>query len=389
MNIALSHLTLNFLGGEENLCLSFIDSLKRGGHRVTLFTVERTDWDLVRQFFGSITLPDEEIYATSSIMHDKFLKASTLMLAYADFLAGLIRLNRNKRYGLIINSYGDLINSVADLTYVHFPIRATVDYSQTPAFVSPLRWEVYCRVYTLAVSMLDRVKPGILLTNSKFTKQVAQKYLKRDMVILHPPVDVHAFASGEAEREDYVITVSKFTPKRALYRVPLIAKNTRNAKFLIAGATDAYSSDTISSLQKMIRDCGVRDRVTLLPNVSRPRLIQLLTQAKVYLHVMPNEHFGISIIEAMAGGCIPIVHRSGGPWLDTLEQQQGKNGFSYATVEEAAELIDLLIGDQELCRKMASAAQKRAWDYDKSSFHEKLITIVNSLSLPDWTVREE
>jgi hypothetical protein len=38
---------------------------------------------------------------------------------------------------------------------------------------------------------------------------------------------------------------------------------------------------------------------------------------------------------------------------------------------------------------MASAAQKRAWDYDKSSFHKKLITIVNGLSLPDWMVREE
>jgi len=101
------------------------------------------------------------------------------------------------------------------------------------------------------------------------------------------------------------------------------------------------------------------------------------------LHVMPNEHFGISIIEAMASGCIPIVHRSGGPWLDTLEERQGKNGFSYATVEEAAELIDLLIGDQELRGKMAADAQERAWDYDKSSFQDKLITIVNSLTLPD------
>jgi len=389
MNIALSHLTLNFLGGEENLCLSFIDALKRGGHRVTLFTVERTNWNLVRDFFGNITLPDEEIYATSAIMHDKFLKASTLMLAYTNFLAGLIRLNRNKKYGLIINSYGDLINSVADLTYVHFPLRATLDYSQTPAFASPLRWQMYCRAYTLAVSMLDRVKPGILLTNSRFTQQVAQKYLKRDMVILHPPVDVHTFASGEAERENYVITVSKFTPKRALHRIPMIAKNTRNVKFLIAGAADAYSSDTITSLQKMTRDCDVHDRVTLLPNVSRLRLIQLLKRAKIYLHVMPNEHFGISIIEAMAGGCIPIVHRSGGPWLDTLEQQQGRNGFSYSTAKQAAELIDLLVSDEELCRKMTSAAQKRAWDYDRSSFHRKLITIVNSLGPPDRRVRGE
>lgn len=250
MNIAVSHLTLNFLGGEENLCLSLVAALKRGGHRVTLFTVERTDWDSVRKFFGSITLPDEEIYATSSMMHQEFLKASTLALAYAHFLAGLIRLNRDKRYGLTINSYGDLINSVADLTYVHFPIRATLDYSQTPAFVSPLKWKAYCRIYTLAATVLDKVKPGILLTNSEFTKQVAQEYLKRELLILHPPVDVDAFASSKTQKEDYVITVSKFTPKRALYRVPLIAKNTRNAKFLIAGGpTHIHQTPSTASKQ--------------------------------------------------------------------------------------------------------------------------------------------
>jgi glycosyltransferase involved in cell wall biosynthesis len=179
------------------------------------------------------------------------------------------------------------------------------------------------------------------------------------------------------------MTVSKFTPKRALYRVPLIAKNTRNVKFLIAGGADTYSSGTIKSLREMVKDYGVQDRVTLSPNVSRPVLIQLLRRAKVYLHVMPNEHFGISIIEAMAGGCVPIVHRSGGPWLDVLEQQQGKNGFSYNTVEEAAELIDLVINDQELARRIAVAAQKRARNYDKSSFQDKLSAIVNSLTSVD------
>lgn len=378
MNIALSHLSLNFLGGEEKLCLSFIEALKLNNHRVTLFTVEKTDWGSVRRFFGNIMMPDIEIHSTSLAIHSKFLEIKTLALAYANYLAGLIKLNCEKKYDLVINTYGDLINSVADVTYVHFPIRATIDYSQTPAFVSPLKWKIYCQAYNLTTSILDNVKPGVLLTNSKFTQQVVKKYLCRDALVLHPPVDVQFYASKKSKRKNYVITVSKFTPKRALHRVPLIARNTRNAKFVIVGGADEYSFETLQNLRKAIKKYGVENRVTLLPNVSRSKLLELLKQAKAYLHVMSFEHFGISIIEAMAAGCIPIVHRSGGPWLDLLNQQQGRSGFAYTTLEEAAHFVDLVIADKSVGRRVSSAAQKLSWNFDKRVFQEKLIGIISN-----------
>lgn len=380
MNIAISHLSLNFLGGEEKLCLSFVEALKLHSHRVTLFTVEKTDWDSIRRFFGKLMMPDEEIYVTPLTIHTRFLEIPTLVFAYVNYLAGLIKLSYEKKYDLVINTYGDLINSIADVTYVHFPIRATLDYSQTPAFVSALKWRIYCQAYNLTTSILDNVKPGVLLTNSKFTQQVVRKYLSRDAMVLHPPVDVQAYTRKKVKRKNYVITVSKFTPKRALHRVPLIAKKTRDAKFFIVGGADEYSLETIQNLRKAIHECGVEDRVTLLYNVSRSRLLELLIYAKAYLHVMPFEHFGISIIEAMAAGCIPIVHRSGGPWLDLLSQQQGRSGFSYTTLEEAAQFVDLVMENQSVSRRVSSATQKRSWSYDKSVFQEELIGIVNNQS---------
>src|SRR5207244_11868431 len=38
----------------------------------------------------------------------------------------------------------------------------------------------------------------------------------------------------------------------------------------------------------------------------------ILGKAKVYVHSALNEHFGITIVEAMAAGCVPVVHISGG-----------------------------------------------------------------------------
>lgn len=382
MKIALSHLSLNFLGGEEKLCLSFIEALKSSNHHVTLFTVEKTNWKSVQKIFGKVTVPDEELFVASLPIHNNFSKMPMLMFSYASYLAGLVELNlKRKKYNIIINTYGDLFNSVADVTYVHFPIRATLNYSQIPVFASPFKWRIYSQLYRFLSLLTDHTKPGILLANSKFTQQVIKKYLNRDSLVLHPPVDVqkYKYISKNSRRKNYVVTISRFTPKRHLNKVPLIARQTRNAKFIIMGMADEYSVETIQKLRKTISSCGVEDRVIVLPNVSRFTLINFLAEAKAYLHVMPFEHFGISVVEAMAAGCVPIVHRSGGPWLDMLNQQQGESGFSYATIEEVAQIVDLIMSDENLRKTVSSNAQKRALLYDFSIFQKKLSTIVNKL----------
>jgi len=48
---------------------------------------------------------------------------------------------------------------------------------------------------------------------------------------------------------------------------------------------------------------------------------------------MIGEHFGISIVEAMALGCLPIVHNSGGMSEFVPEQ------YRYETLQEAASKI--------------------------------------------------
>lgn len=379
MNVALSHLSLNFLGGEERLCLSFIEALESSGYEVALHTIEKTDWASIEGFFGSVTRPDKEVYLTSSPVHSGFAKTSNLIVAYMRFLAVLARLGSGSKYDLVINTYGDLVNSIVDVAYVHFPIVATVDYPQTPAFMSPSRWKVCCRMYSAVASVLDHVKPSFLLTNSRFTQQVIHKYLRREALVLHPPVDVQIYEHKDTERGNLVVTVSKFTPKRMLHRIPLIARNTKNARFIVAGAADAYSTATIQRLSELIDKYDVKDKVSLCPNISRSALINLLASAKVYLHVMPSDHFGISIIEAMAAGCLPIVHGSGGPWVDILAQQQGKMGFSYLTVEEAAELIDTMMADGNRWKAISSAAHERSKEYSKQSFQKELNVVVRKL----------
>ena len=48
------------------------------------------------------------------------------------------------------------------------------------------------------------------------------------------------------------------------------------------------------------------------PNLPEEELVQLFQTSKIYCHLMEGEHFGIAPMEAIASGCITLVHNSGG-----------------------------------------------------------------------------
>ena len=50
-----------------------------------------------------------------------------------------------------------------------------------------------------------------------------------------------------------------------------------------------------------------------------------------------NEHYGISVVEAMSYGLVPVVPESGGPWEDIIEH--GRYGYGFNSVDEAVEKI--------------------------------------------------
>ena len=84
----------------------------------------------------------------------------------------------------------------------------------------------------------------------------------------------------------------------------------------------------------------------------------------------------MSIVESMAAGCVPIVPRTGGPWFDVLDQKQGKYGYSYGSAQEAAEIIKMLVENEDLRKEVSARARERAMVFDSSVFEREILDVV-------------
>ena len=98
--------------------------------------------------------------------------------------------------------------------------------------------------------------------------------------------------------------------------------------------------------------------------------MELLNRAKIGLHSMWNEHFGICVVELMASGLITIAHNSAGPKLDIIDNE--KNGFLATTPEEYAEIMSKVFSGYPNYLDVRKNARKKAEKFSDEIFKESI-----------------
>jgi glycosyltransferase involved in cell wall biosynthesis len=379
VRVALIHTAFFNAGGGERLLLEMRRALKDLDYDVDLYTAyfDKRAWDVITNGMSDVPEP---IILREPMISKIFRKAKLFGALLAAWrLEGPVERLR-LRYDLIIETFLGVPLKWAGATYVHFPLVDSLKF-----LMHQYRLRLYERAYNslaiwMARALADSTKP--VMTNSTWTvKYIRGAYGSQRVYVVHPPVNVEELSSIGGDRGRIVLTVSRIDWAKRVTEIPKIARLVPEAEFYLVGSTRPESGPVLEVLKE--RAERLRN-FHLETDVPRKRIIELMSQASIYLHPPFAEHFGIAIAEAAAAGLVPVVYRDGGGWTDIVSRIDERLG--YTNVEEAAHIIRSLLNDPGRLRALSARAREVAKGFSYERFKERLNEVISSLS-PDLSAK--
>lgn len=379
MRMGILHASFEVAGGGEKFALELYRALEELSHDVELITFHRDLRELRRALnllapgrkFNIIANPVPLSYRVLDLLNPgRFVRLKRLLL----IKASQKYLRKDLGYDVLFETISNVPLDV-DVSYIHYPAIAEIVRKTRGGLLYDL-YQIIVEYYVRSV----KGSPRLVLTNSSWTaKEVLMSYpwLRGKVHVLHPPVDVEYFNEvSSTSKENIVITVSRYTPEKKLIKILEVAKGLRDYRFVIAGSTGRYSQPVISQLRSRIEGNDL-DNVKLLINVPRDRLRELLSKARFYLHPPFPEHFGISVVEAMSAGCVPIVYRDGGAWVDVVSKISDMLGYS--DVNEVPSIIRRIDAERELYEELREKSINHSKQFNYERFKSEVSKWVNYL----------
>jgi glycosyltransferase involved in cell wall biosynthesis len=226
-----------------------------------------------------------------------------------------------------------------------------------------------------------KLLPGV--SNSQFTKKFVDQTYGINTKVIYPPVATNYFRPGT--KENLIVSVARFSKilhaKRQdtlISAFSQISEKLPGWKLVLAGGSQ--DDEYVNTLKKMADGLPIEFMV----NPSLDTLKNLFSQAKIFwsatgyevdeaLHPEKVEHFGITPVEAMAAGVVPVVTDAGGH-KETIEPNI--SGFLWSTIDEMKSQTFGLCGNASLWQQMSQACQNRSKLFSQEIFMEEFRKLI-------------
>jgi glycosyltransferase involved in cell wall biosynthesis len=232
---------------------------------------------------------------------------------------------------------------------------------------------------------------------SQFVQRWVEIHWGVESDILYPAVDVDAFTP--LRKYNIILSVGRFFAgghnKKQLEMVKAFKQMCRKSlegwELHLAGGLSP-GPQHLRYLRR-VREEAKGYPIFFHVNVPFRKLRELYGQAKIYWHASgygedinrhPNrfEHFGITTVEAMAAGCVPVIIGKAGQREIVMN---GINGFLWQRLDELIMHTKQLIENPTLWGKMSQNARRRSRDFGKKAFIQRILALVSDLRVKEVT----
>ena len=225
----------------------------------------------------------------------------------------------------------------------------------------------------------------IKLSISEFTRGWTRTRWRVESDLLHPPVLLPE-QTGQ-QKENLILSVGRFATtghtKKQLEMLTafrdLRTSLSSDWRYACVGGLNDMPDD--HAYFEHVRSLSETDVINVQANLPRDELRQLYSRASLFWHAAgygddsdahPEmaEHFGLTTVEAMAAGCVPVVIKKGGqPEI----VQHGVSGFVWSTLDELKHYTETLVRDEKLRTQMSEKARDRAADFSRHACVARLL----------------
>lgn len=259
------------------------------------------------------------------------------------------------------------------VSYIHSPMRYAWDlqhqYLRQAGLERGLRG-AYTRWLLHRMRAWDRASAAgvdVLVANSAYIAERIRKAWRRESVVIHPPVDVGAFAMHRA-KGDHFLVASRMVPYK---RVELVAEAFRrmpDRRLIVVGDGPGEAAVRAAA--------GEAPNIELRGRVGQAELVRLMQTARACIHAA-EEDFGIALVEAQACGTPVIAFGRGGARdIVRVPPDPAPTGLLFAE-QTADSLVAALARFDALAPAITpEACRRNAERFGQARFREEITALV-------------
>jgi len=225
-----------------------------------------------------------------------------------------------------------------------------------------------------------------IIVNSNFTKGVIDKEFGSDSVVIYPPVSVEKIKPKK--KENVILFVGRFSELKQAKNQDVLVKAFRRLydsgyrewRLILAGGAEVGGKEYLRRIKKMSEGYPVE----IIESPSFKEIVALYGRAKIFWSAVGSgvkeekepekvEHFGITLVEAMAAGVAPVVYWAGG-YKETIKD--GKNGFLWKDTRSFLKITKKLIEDKSNLLSISRQAKEDSERYGYERFNKEFLALL-------------
>ncbi|MDP1721730.1 MAG: glycosyltransferase family 4 protein [Candidatus Gottesmanbacteria bacterium] len=241
----------------------------------------------------------------------------------------------------------------------------------------------------ISYSPIKLTRYQVVVCNSQFTKDALDRRIRGDACVIYPPVS--PVPTSRTKKENIILSVGRFTGIHTAKKQHVLIesftegikiKKWNGWKLVFAGGMMPGEEGYLNHLKDISRGLPI----IFEPNISFNKLTDYYLRARIYWHAAgfgesdPRfmEHFGISTVEAMSVGVIPVVFHGGG---QSEIVDHGTNGFLWTSRSDLIAKTTLLMTDNTLAETMQKNTVAKSKEFSVSRFCDSFDAILSKITL--------